>query len=159
MKSGLLLNVVVGKSPAVLKLFASENQTLLIRGDSFLVLNFGLHVFNRVTGFHLKRDGLACKGFHEDLHASPEPQHEVKRGLFLDVVVSKSSSILKLFSGEDESLLVWWDSFFVLDLGLYVFDSVARFNLKGNGLPGESLDEDLHDALNLGSDEQRVFFR
>ena len=37
-KSGLLLDVVVGEGPAVLKLLASEDQTLLVRGDSLLVL-------------------------------------------------------------------------------------------------------------------------
>jgi hypothetical protein len=34
----LLLDVVVRKSAAVLKLLTSEDQTLLIRGDSLLVL-------------------------------------------------------------------------------------------------------------------------
>ena len=37
-KSGLLLDVVVGEGPAVLQLLASEDQTLLVRGDSLLVL-------------------------------------------------------------------------------------------------------------------------
>ena len=35
MESGLLLDVVVGQGAAVLKLLASENQALLIRGDSW----------------------------------------------------------------------------------------------------------------------------
>lgn len=34
----LLLDVVVGKSAAVLELLASENQTLLVRGDAFIAL-------------------------------------------------------------------------------------------------------------------------
>ena len=38
MKSGLLLDVVVGEGPAILQLLASEDQTLLVRGDSLLVL-------------------------------------------------------------------------------------------------------------------------
>merc|ERR1712122_137611 len=37
-KSGLLLDVVIGEGPAVLKLLASEDQTLLVRGDSLRVL-------------------------------------------------------------------------------------------------------------------------
>ena len=37
-KSGLLLDVVVGEGPAVLQLFASEDQPLLVRGDTLLVL-------------------------------------------------------------------------------------------------------------------------
>jgi len=37
-ESGLLLDVIVGESMAVLKLLSGENQALLIRGDSLLVL-------------------------------------------------------------------------------------------------------------------------
>jgi hypothetical protein len=35
-KSGLLLDVVVSESTTVLKLLASEDQTLLVRRDAFL---------------------------------------------------------------------------------------------------------------------------
>ena len=31
-----------------------------------------------------------------------------------------------------------------LDLGLDILDGVARLNLKGDGLTGQGLDEDLH---------------
>lgn len=34
-KSGFLLNVIIGKGTAVFKLLTSENQTLLIRGNSY----------------------------------------------------------------------------------------------------------------------------
>jgi len=36
----------------------------------------------------------------------------------LDVVVSESSAVFELLSGEDEALLIWGNSFLVLDLGL-----------------------------------------
>jgi hypothetical protein len=36
----------------------------------------------------------------------------------LDVVIGKSSAVFELFSGEDETLLIGWNSFFVLDFGL-----------------------------------------
>jgi hypothetical protein len=39
---------------------------------------------------------LASEGLEEDLHAFPETQLQVKGGLFLDVVVSKGTTILKL---------------------------------------------------------------
>ena len=64
--------------------------------------------------------------------------------LFLDVVVLESSAVLKLLSGEDESLLIWGNSFLVLDLGLDGFDRVSLLNLEGDGLTGKGLDEDLH---------------
>jgi hypothetical protein len=39
---GLFLDVIVRESVFILKLLSSEDQTLLIRGDFFLVLNLGL---------------------------------------------------------------------------------------------------------------------
>ena len=68
MKRRLLLNVVIGKGPAVLELLSSENEALLIRGDSLLVLNLGLHIIDGVGRLDLEGDGLAGKGLHKDLH-------------------------------------------------------------------------------------------
>ena len=62
----------------------------------------------------------------------------------MDVVVTKSSSILKLLSSEDETLLIGGDTLLVLNLSLDVLDGVRRLNIKGDGLAGESLNEDLH---------------
>ena len=33
-----------------------------------LYLNFGLHILDGIGWFHLKGDGLAREGLHEDLH-------------------------------------------------------------------------------------------
>ena len=44
MESGLLLNVVVGQSAAILELLAGEDQTLLVRRDALLILDLGLDV-------------------------------------------------------------------------------------------------------------------
>ena len=59
-KSGLLLDVVVGKSAAILELLSGKDKTLLIRGDSFLILDLGLDIVNGVRRLNIKRDGLAC---------------------------------------------------------------------------------------------------
>ena len=40
MESGFLLDVVIGESSVVFELLSSENESLLIRGNSFFVLNF-----------------------------------------------------------------------------------------------------------------------
>ena len=53
MKSRLLLDVVVGESAAVLELLASEDQSLLVRGNTFLILDLGLHVINGVAGLDI----------------------------------------------------------------------------------------------------------
>nr|prf ORF [Drosophila melanogaster] len=47
-KGGLLLDVVIGQGASILKLLAGEDQTLLIWGDSLLILNLGLHILNGV---------------------------------------------------------------------------------------------------------------
>lgn len=57
-------------------------------------------------------------------------------GLFLDVVVTKSSIVLKLLASKDESLLIWRNSLFVLNLGLDVIDSVRGLDIEGDGLTG-----------------------
>ena len=88
MESRLLLDVVISEGPAVFELLACEDESLLIRGDSFLVLDLGLHVLNAVRGLHVQGDGLSSQSLHEDLHASSQSQHQVKSGLLLDVVVS-----------------------------------------------------------------------
>ena len=57
-KSGLLLDVVVGEGAAVLELLAGEDQALLVRGNAFLVLDLGLDIVDGVGGLDLKGDGL-----------------------------------------------------------------------------------------------------
>jgi hypothetical protein len=59
----------------------------------------------------------------------------------LDVIIRKSASILKLLSGEDQSLLVRGNSFLVLDLGLDIVDRIGGLDLKGDGLARKGLDE------------------
>ena len=59
MKSGLLLNVIVGKSATVFELLASEDQALLIGRITFLVLDLGLDIVDGVGGLDLQNDGLA----------------------------------------------------------------------------------------------------
>jgi len=146
-KSALLLDVVISKSMTVLKLLAGEDETLLIRRNTFLILDLGLHVINAVTRLNLKSDGLAGQGFHEDLHTTTKTKDEVKGALLLDVVVSKSVTVLKLLASEDKTLLIRRDTFLILNLGLYVINAVSRLNLKSDGFASKSLDENLHGKI------------
>jgi len=59
-KSRFLLDVVVRKGAAILELFASEDETLLIRGDSLLVLDLGLDVVDGVRRLNIEGDGFTC---------------------------------------------------------------------------------------------------
>ncbi|TXG69072.1 hypothetical protein EZV62_004007 [Acer yangbiense] len=67
-ESGLLLDVVVGQSAAILKLLAGKDEALLVRRDSLFVLDLSLDVVDGVRGLHLQGDGLTLEGFHKDLH-------------------------------------------------------------------------------------------
>ena len=144
MESGLLLDVVVAESAAILKLLSGKNETLLIRGDSFLVLDLGLDVVNGVRRLDIKGDGLSGQGLDEDLHSSTETEDQVESGLLLDVVVTQGTSVLKLLSGKDKTLLIRGDTFLVLDLGLDVVNGIGGLDIKGDSLPCEGFHEDLY---------------
>ncbi len=78
-ESWLLLDVVVTQGSAILQLFASKDKTLLIWGDSLLILDLGLDILDGIWGLDLKCDGLASQGLHEDLHTTSQTQHLEKR--------------------------------------------------------------------------------
>jgi len=143
-ESRFLLDVVVGESATIFELFSSEDESLLIRWDTFLVLDLCLNVINGIAGLDIEGDCLAGEGLDEDLHTTTESEDEVKGGFLLDVVVGESATVFELLTSEDETLLIGWDTFLVLDLSLDVVDGVAGLNVESNGLASESLDEDLH---------------
>merc|ERR1712027_18208 len=145
MKGGLLLDVIIGKGPTVFQLLTSEDQSLLFRWDSFLVLDLCLDVLDGVVWPDVQGDRLSREGFDEDLHGTTaKAKDKMKRGLFLDVVIRKRTSIFELLSSENQTLLLRWDSFLVLDLCLDVLNCVIRLDVQSDGLSREGLDEDLH---------------
>merc|ERR1719394_750404 len=118
-KSTLLLNVVLAQSTSIFKLFTSEDQTLLFRWNTFFILNLRLDILDCVVGFHVKGDGFSSQGFNENLHGTTsQTKDQVKSTLLLNVVVAQSTSIFKLFTSEDQTLLFRWNTFFVLNLRL-----------------------------------------
>ena len=147
MEGGLLLDVVVSEGSSVFELLSGEDESLLVGGNTFLVLNLGLDVLNGVRWLDIKGDGLAGEGLDEDLHTSSKSEDQVEGGLLLDIVVGKGSAVLKLLTSEDESLLVGGDTLLVLDLGLNVLDGVRWLNIKGDGFSCKCLYENLHDDL------------
>ncbi len=110
MKRALFLDVVIRERAPVLQLLAREDEALLVWRDTLLILNLRLHVVDRVRRFDLQRDRLARERLHEYLHPSAQTQHQVKRGLLLDVIVRKGTSIFELLPGEDQTLLIGRDS-------------------------------------------------
>ena len=49
-------------------MLSGEDQSLLVRGNSLLVLNLGLDIVDGVGGLDLKCDGLTRKGLDEAIH-------------------------------------------------------------------------------------------
>ena len=143
-QGALLLNVVVGESTAILELLSSEDETLLVRWDTLLVLDLLLHVVDGVGRFDLESNRLARKGLNEDLHTTTETENKMEGRLLLNVIVAQGATVFKLLAGENETLLIGRNALLVLDLLLDVVDGIGRFHLKGDGLAGESLNEDLH---------------
>ena len=125
-------------------MLASENESLLIWWDSFLILNLCLNVLNCIRWLDIESDSLASKGLDKDLHTSTESEYQMEGALLLNVIVLESAAIFELLACEDESLLVWWDSFFVLDLGLDIFNGVRGLNVQCDSLASQCFDEDLH---------------
>jgi hypothetical protein len=68
MQGALLLDVIVAESPAVFQLLTGKDQTLLIRRNTFLVLDLGLDILNRVSRLDIESDSLTRQGLDEDLH-------------------------------------------------------------------------------------------
>ena len=128
----------------VLELRTSEDESLLVWWDTFLVLDLGLDIFDGVGWLDVEGDGLSGQSLDENLHTTSKSEDEMESGLLLDVVVGEGSTVFELLTSEDKSLLVWWNTFLVLDLGLDVFNGVSWLDIKGDGLAGESLNKDLH---------------
>jgi len=63
----LFLNIVVGQGTTVLELLTSEDETLLIRGNSFLILDLRLDIVDGIRRLDIKSDGFTRQSFHENL--------------------------------------------------------------------------------------------
>ena len=68
MECRFLLDVVVGKSSAILELLSSKDESLLIGRDSFLILDLRFHIVDGVGRLNLEGDGLPREGLDKDLH-------------------------------------------------------------------------------------------
>merc|ERR1712238_109133 len=103
-QSRFLLDVVVGQGASILKLLASEDQALLIRGDSFFILDLRLDVVNCVARFHVQSDRFPRQSLDKDLHATTKTKHKVQSRFLLDVVVRQDAAIFELLASKDQAL-------------------------------------------------------
>merc|ERR1711939_1074594 len=120
-ESRFFLDVIIRESSSVFQLFSGKDKSLLIWWNTFFVLDFSFDIVNSIRWFDIKGDGFSGQSFDKDLHTSSKSQDQVESRFFLDVIIGESSSIFQLFSGKDKSLLIWWNTFFVLD---FSFDIV-----------------------------------
>jgi len=67
------------------------------------------------------------------LTATTETEDEMKGGFLLDIVVGESTAILELLAGKDQTLLIWWNAFLILDFCFNIIDGIGGLNLKGDG--------------------------
>ena len=146
-ESRFFLDVIVRESTSVFQLLSSENQSLLIGGNSFLILNLLFHSLDSIRGFNFESDCFSSQSFHEDLHTSTKSENQVESRFFLNVVVRESSAVFQLLSSEDQSLLIRGNSFFVLDLLFHGLDSIRGFDFESDSLSGQSFHENLHVLL------------
>jgi hypothetical protein len=61
----------------------------------------------------------------------------VEGRLFLDVVIAQGATILELLASKDKTLLIGRNAFLILNLALYIVDSIAGLDLKSDGLAGD----------------------
>jgi len=71
-------------------------------------------------------------------------QHQVERGVWLDVVVGERLAVLELLAGEDQALLVRRNALLVMDLFLDNRDGVVVLDIEIYRLTSEGLDKELH---------------
>jgi len=134
MESALLLDVIIGEGTPIFELLTSKDETLLIWGNSLLILDFGLDIFDGVWWLYLEGYGFSSKSLDKDLHTTTKTENKMKSALFLDVIVRESATIFQLFSSKNKTLLVWWDTFLVLDFSLHILDGIRWLDLKSDGL-------------------------
>ena len=77
----------------------------------------------------------------------------MQRALLLNVVVIQSASVLELLAGKDQSLLVRWYTFFVLNLCFDIFNGVARFDFEGYCFSSQCFNKQLNFYFFLGSQQ------
>merc|ERR1719148_665389 len=99
MEGRFLLDVVIRKGSAILELLSGEDQSLLLRRNSFFVLDLCLDIRDRVIWLDVQSDRLSREGLDEDLHGSTSKAEDKMEGRFLlDVVIRKGSAVLELLS-------------------------------------------------------------
>lgn len=103
MESGLLLDVIIGQRATIFELLSGEYQTLRVRRNALPLLDFSLNTFNEVGRLNVKGESVTAQVLDEDLHAAEITVDNVNGRFRPNVVVTKGSAILELFTPVDET--------------------------------------------------------
>ena len=113
---------VVTRADSALNLFLQSDISVVTALSLSAVGGFQWESGVALSANHLVAlvlSGESGKGWlnlHGTHTSTSKSEDQVESGLFLDVVIRESSSIFELLSGEDESLLIWGNTFFILNL-------------------------------------------
>jgi hypothetical protein len=108
----------------------SEDSTSRVIVLPVRVLTTEKHVKSCDKAFRPKRELT-------DLHTATKTEDEMEGGFFLDIVIRKGATVLKLLTSKDQALLVRGNALLVLDLGLDIVDSIGGLNFESDGLAGD----------------------
>jgi hypothetical protein len=110
-------------------LLASKDKTLLVWWYTLHIFNHNHDIFYTVPRVNIESDDLPCQSLHKDM----QTEMQVNGSLVQDVVVSKSTIILKLFIVKDETLLAGLDFLLVLNHSLHITDSIMTGTVQNDG--------------------------
>ena len=110
---------------AIFQFLPVKEKTLLIRWDSFFVLNFYFHIHNSVCRFHFQSDHLSSQCFYKDLRASTKYDNQVKSRFIRNIIATQKTVIFLFLPVEDKTLLIWRDPLFVLNFLFYFLCGVS----------------------------------
>ena len=67
MECAFSIDVIIGEGAPIIKLNTSKDESLLVRGNTFLVLNDSLELLNSVVSRDIASDCLPCQGLDINL--------------------------------------------------------------------------------------------
>ena len=77
-----LLDVVIAQRATIFQLLAREDEPLLVRRDSLLVLDLALYIVDGIARLHLEGDSLARQGLHEAVMRNRQLAEGRRQGAF-----------------------------------------------------------------------------
>ena len=146
---GVFSDPILSQRPLIiLQHLTLEQELLPVIRDALLLRDVLLECQHRhvVVQAIQRLSREVCTPLHEEFHATSKSEDQVEGGFTLDVIIAEGTSIIKLNTREDESLLVRGNTFFVLNHSFELLNSEVRGDIARDGLPCQGLDVNLMGA-------------